>query len=1771
MRALLKQAVQKAAASILAGCMTMSLLFGAAPMEVRAESYGRNGIVRNISSPQLVEDMGLGYNIGNTFDSLGSFIEAATPLEYQKGWGNEPITEHFIDQLQAAGFKTIRLPVSWAQWMDAENNVNPAYLDAVQEVVDWCMARDMYVILNVHHDGGFSDTSWIRNAGQDYEGVTAKYRKLWSQIAGRFASYGDHLILESMNEVAFEELPLTRQYEILNAMNQIFVDTVRATGGNNATRHLMIAGYNTDIAKTCDRRYQMPQDPAGHLILSIHYYSPSPFCVATRDVDWCTPLTSWGTEADIQQVRNDLDKLAKRYLSQGTPVIIGEYGVLTEDDKEPESIRAYLKEVPKVILEYGMCPVLWDTSNAGDMKFVERVTGEFYDPVIKANYQELAAQLNAGQINRHNYTVPSYRQVQVEASPDGWVSIASYEPSQILGIRFGITCASSWDSYGGGGLYLDGWTDMPAWQFSSVYDEIEYIFTDAERARLKDRIGVQIQWTDESQGGNHREELSITNNVITLLYADGSNVGAGTQIAAGGSGGSGGSGGGSGSSGGSGSAGRPNYSTEPGGAGDYSPDDIHEYTYILKADRNSAAEGDDTTGVYRLSLSEICPDYRVGDTVKVTATSFSDGGYSYALQAIEGGSWNTSDSWGSAVNSWECTPDDGNVALYLWYMGGSYFMFNLTAEVTHAAPIVEEVQVGEGESLRYSLTDILSESGISNGSPISLTVGVRGAEEGMDYAGTISFTDANGIVVSKSFSSDSTSVTLYGVPEGSAFTITAETGDVVITSVKVQSFDNQGSQGQKFMAQADPGTTVTIPESLLEAAEQAPEGQEPGVKIYVENTGGLSGVVVFNGDWNTHVDIQESIIRTDAEGTYIWCAVEDAAEITQVAITSYWSDQTLGIRKIVRLAARAAEETPFEEVTIAAGESLSYSLADVLSENGISAGSPISLTVKMQAATEGEAYSGTVSFTDENGILVSKAFSSDSPSVTLYGVPEGAEITITADAESQDAALGDAVLTSVKVQAVDNQGSQGQELIVQFDPGTTVTISDDLMGEVQQVSEGQEPGVKVYVENSDGLQGVVVFNGDWNSRVEFDQNMLQTDADGTYIWCAYANAAQVTQVAVTSWWSDHTMGISGIVRLAGAEEEPIEEPAEDCLEEITETQVVVDLSTYLADAETESGQESGIKLYVETDGYWYNGAVLFDAGWGETQDISINDVKEDEGGTYLWLACDAPLNQEYLGIVLWSKDYNVRITGITLVEGEGTGTGEEPVEDPSEEPEEDFLVEITELYVTTDLSAYLADAEKESGQESGIKLYVETDGNGYEGAVLFTADWAERQNISINDTKENEGGTYLWLPCDAPLNQEYLGISLWEIDQSVRITGITLVEGEGTGTGEEPADDWSVEITETGVNIDLSEYLADADMDSGKEAGIKLYIESEAGYNGIILFDSSWNDTKHFNSDEVLEDENGTYLWLPCEDAAEKDYLVIVLYYMGAENVQITGITIVEAEDTETEIMTLTAPLLLNQMPVAEIIPEEIPENTLENVPEEALPENEDDGLAEDAANGETDKTDENLEEEQPENSSDQEEAEDTDKDASSESDAEDTTDAEDTEKETEEEKLHAVSDDTNSDSEDTEAVSKEEGPKESSDEETEKATDEGTEKATDKETEKVTNDETEEASDGQTTDTIEGNQDEEAPAKKEESEEPEEDSEAEQEAGANPSSPASLSDETQLDAADKESADQGSADKESADKETSDKEIADEELTEGAADEAPADNSAQTEAQGGK
>lgn len=473
--------------------------------------------MRNISSAELVKDMGLGWNLGNTFDSLCAWIKNGTPEQYETGWGNPVTTKEVIKKVRESGFKTVRIPVTWINAMNTSTNkVDEAYVARVKEVVDWCMEEGMYVIINVHHDGGGGETAWIRNATTDYAGVEKRFETLWTQIANTFRDYSDYLVFEGMNEIDFADVSKNDAYNYMNKLNQKFVDTVRATGGNNAQRHLLISGYNTDIALTSDTRFQMPEDSAGRLMLSLHYYSPPQFCVAESNCTWCTPQTTWGTADDYAQLDAAMMKVYTNFISKGIPVIIGEYGVLTEaeNNKDKESIRKYLAAVAEKSLSYGMCPVLWDAGSSGDMKFLDRKTAAWNDSTIEKNYKELASKLSSGKVDEQKPEIAVYDEKTVTTT-DGWITLGA-DKSKLRGIRFEIKCSSSFDNQGGGGInYADDWDNCMEFGFNSVYDKVEVIFTEAQRAKLADKIGVFFWWTFPE---GHGEELSFKDGKITLLF-----------------------------------------------------------------------------------------------------------------------------------------------------------------------------------------------------------------------------------------------------------------------------------------------------------------------------------------------------------------------------------------------------------------------------------------------------------------------------------------------------------------------------------------------------------------------------------------------------------------------------------------------------------------------------------------------------------------------------------------------------------------------------------------------------------------------------------------------------------------------------------------------------------------------------------------------------------------------------------------------------------------------------------------------------------------------------------------------------------------------------------------------------------------------------------------------------------------------------------------------------------------------------------------------------
>lgn len=310
-------------------------------------------IVRDPTSMALAKDMGLGWNLGNTLDAVGG----------ETAWGNPPTTQAMIQAIADAGFKSMRIPVSWRGHFGPAPGyaVDAAWMNRVQQIVDWALAAGLYAIINMHHDGG-TDTAagaWIRTASTDWAGFIAEYSALWAQIADRFKDHGESLVFESMNEVGFDDLkvnggPSQAAFDLLNQINREFVTLVRGTGGSNGQRHLLIAGYNTDIDQSI-RGIVMPND--ARTILSIHYYTPWKFCINGNPRDW-------GTDAEVATLASDFGRLKTAFVDKGIPVILGEYGAIRTT--EAASRVFWMEWVTKASCDFGIAPYLWDNGTGGE-------------------------------------------------------------------------------------------------------------------------------------------------------------------------------------------------------------------------------------------------------------------------------------------------------------------------------------------------------------------------------------------------------------------------------------------------------------------------------------------------------------------------------------------------------------------------------------------------------------------------------------------------------------------------------------------------------------------------------------------------------------------------------------------------------------------------------------------------------------------------------------------------------------------------------------------------------------------------------------------------------------------------------------------------------------------------------------------------------------------------------------------------------------------------------------------------------------------------------------------------------------------------------------------------------------------------------------------------------------------------------------------------------------------------------------------------------------
>ena len=360
-----------------------------------------NGVMREgLTALEATRLMGNGINLGNTLEACDNNvgIKTNTPLSYETHWGQPKTTQAMIDGMKAAGFDTIRIPVAWmtnaTHLYEGDYTIDADYMDRVEEVVRYARKAGMYVIINDHWDGGWYGMFGSESAETRALAMEA-YKGMWQQIAERFRDYSDYLIFESANEELggrFDEnsplycsdsvvtyLTDDERYALTNEINQTFVDVVRATGGNNATRFLLIAGYSTDINQTCDDRFQMPKDTAdSKLMVSVHYYDPWSYCGASSAVS----ATKWGKVSDYEYMDQQLAKMTK-FTEAGYGVVIGEYGALPCSDGLKDNTLAYHTAFLDACTKYNLTNCLWDCSG-----LYKRVSQTFADDDILAMYQE---------------------------------------------------------------------------------------------------------------------------------------------------------------------------------------------------------------------------------------------------------------------------------------------------------------------------------------------------------------------------------------------------------------------------------------------------------------------------------------------------------------------------------------------------------------------------------------------------------------------------------------------------------------------------------------------------------------------------------------------------------------------------------------------------------------------------------------------------------------------------------------------------------------------------------------------------------------------------------------------------------------------------------------------------------------------------------------------------------------------------------------------------------------------------------------------------------------------------------------------------------------------------------------------------------------------------------------------------------------------------------------------------------------------------------------
>lgn len=327
-----------------------------------------------------VADMKSGWNLGNSLDSAGRFAKSCPAEDVEKSWGNPVTTRELIQAVKDGGFNTVRVPVTWKSHFDSDDyTLYENWLTRVTEVVDYVIDADMYCIINVHHDTGAD--GWLRATSESWENYSKQYEAIWYQLAEHFKDYDNRLLFEGFNEILDENNSWNttdeESYTALNNFNQLFVDTVRATGGNNAERNLIVCTYACNCQEPNLLNFAIPSDSAeNHIIMENHIYDPGWFTsrggtVAERD---------WGTDEDKAEIDTLFERINRYASTWNVPVIIGEFGAQDMSGNE-ENRAVYTEYFVSTAKKYGITCIYWD--DGGSMKIIDRNTYEWICPNVR--------------------------------------------------------------------------------------------------------------------------------------------------------------------------------------------------------------------------------------------------------------------------------------------------------------------------------------------------------------------------------------------------------------------------------------------------------------------------------------------------------------------------------------------------------------------------------------------------------------------------------------------------------------------------------------------------------------------------------------------------------------------------------------------------------------------------------------------------------------------------------------------------------------------------------------------------------------------------------------------------------------------------------------------------------------------------------------------------------------------------------------------------------------------------------------------------------------------------------------------------------------------------------------------------------------------------------------------------------------------------------------------------------------------------------------------